>query len=43
MTTALTIAGLATFPLVALVIVVRAIRRPDHDDFLDDPDHWGAM
>ena len=43
MTTALTISALVAFPLIALIIAIRAMRRPDRDDFLDDPDHWGAQ
>lgn len=43
MTTLLTVAGLLLFPLIALAIGVRAIMRPDRDDFLDDEKDWGAQ
>lgn len=42
MMTLLSIVGLLVFPLLALFIALRAIQRPERDEFLDDPDQWGA-
>lgn len=43
MTTLLAMLFAVAFPLVGLVIALRAIRKPDRDDFFDNPDDWGAM
>lgn len=38
---AIIILALLTFISILVTIVVRSIRRPDHDDYFDEPEHWG--
>ena len=39
--TAFIMAALFLFILILIAIVVRAIRKPDHDDYFDKPENWG--